>query len=112
VFVDEPGGTNQQVDGTERILRVVRFASENTTDPRFDIYTLDVTSNRLVFDSEGMTENGGSATFMVCDERGVDKAKAVVVNASGQTRLAVDDDGDGGPVDMHDGNDVTCAVQT
>ncbi|WP_084694266.1 GspH/FimT family pseudopilin [Marinobacter daepoensis] len=39
--------------------------------------------------------NNGSGTFVLCDERGASEARAVVVNVSGQVRLARDTDADG-----------------
>ncbi len=41
------------------------------------------------------TTNNGSGTFVLCDERGDREALGVVVNVSGQVRLARDTDADG-----------------
>lgn len=62
--------------------------------------------NRLVFDSNGMPQAVG--TFVICDQRGALHGKAVVINGSGQTRIATDEDGDG-IVNTHLGGNVTCA---
>lgn len=79
------------------------------------------------FRIEGLTSDGGSyvqfasngfpipsatgntaGTFIVCDERGATDARAVVVNVSGQTRLARDTGGTAGVLNDHDNSDVTC----
>ncbi len=49
-----------------------------------------------------------AGTFVVCDERGAAQARAVVVNVSGQTRLARDTGGTAGVLNDHDDADVTC----
>ncbi len=62
-------------------------------------------------DSFQFSGNGqplASGTFIVCDARGANEARAVVVMVSGQTRLATDENGSG-VVTSHDGdNDVSC----
>lgn len=52
---------------------------------------------------------GASAvgTLSICDSRGADEAKAVVVSVSGQTRLARDSDNDG-VLNDHGGANVSC----
>jgi len=79
------------------------------------------------FRIEGLTSDGGgfvqfasngfpipsatgsnAGTFIVCDERGAAEARAVVVNVSGQTRLARDTGGTAGVLNDHDDADITC----
>lgn len=62
--------------------------------------------DRLVFDSDGVPASVG--TFVICDRRGPQQGKAIVINGSGQTRLAKDEDGDG-IVNTHLGGNITCA---
>ncbi|MEH6650219.1 MAG: GspH/FimT family pseudopilin [Motiliproteus sp.] len=56
-----------------------------------------------------LSTNPAQGTFTLCDDRGSDLAKAIVVNISGISRLAVDENGNGivnddrGPL-----QDVTC----
>ncbi len=49
-----------------------------------------------------------AGTFVVCDGRGAAEARAVVVNVSGQTRLARDTGGTAGVLNDHNDADVTC----
>lgn len=61
----------------------------------------------LQFDGDGLLAN--QATFTLCDDRGASEAKAIVMNVSGQARLAVDEDSPSdGIVNDHNGNNVTC----
>ncbi|SFM60513.1 GspH/FimT family pseudopilin [Marinobacter zhejiangensis] len=50
---------------------------------------------------------GASGTFTLCDSRGAEVSRNVVVMESGQTRLARDTNGDGIP-NNHAGNNVSC----
>ncbi|KEF29705.1 putative type-4 fimbrial pilin related signal peptide protein [Marinobacter nitratireducens] len=49
-----------------------------------------------------------AGTFVICDDRGAIEARAVVINVSGQTRLARDTGGTAGVLNDHDDTDVTC----
>lgn len=97
VFVDENG--NGANDGNDRLIRVEDAQSDVVT-----VRGLDTPNNRLIFDSEGMLVR--TSAFVVCDNRGDTQARAVVINVSGQTRIATDDSGDG-IVDTHLGS-VNC----
>jgi type IV fimbrial biogenesis protein FimT len=97
VFVDGDGDGDR--DSDETILRIYDAPAE-----RIGIFTRDLTNDHLVFDSEGMLVR--ESAFEVCDDRGPAHARAVVINASGQTRIAVDEDNDG-TVDTHLGK-VKC----
>lgn len=76
---------------------------------------IDLTSDGggyVQFASNGFPIPSGTGnaagTFFVCDERGASEARAVVVNVSGQTRLARDTGGSAGVLNDHDGADLTC----
>ena len=76
---------------------------------------MDLTSDSggfVQFASNGFpipSATGNTAgTFVICDERGAQRARAVVVNVSGQTRLARDTGGTAGVLNDHDNADVTC----
>lgn len=59
----------------------------------------------IQFDSEGSA--GSAGTLVICDSRGVTKAKGIVLSVIGQSRLAQDSGGNG-VVENHLGVDVTC----
>lgn len=62
----------------------------------------------VAFNPQGTT--GDRGTFQICDSRGgAGRASAVILNRSGQPRIATDEDGDG-PVntDAGPGNNVGC----
>lgn len=61
-------------------------------------------SNFVIYRSRGGSAQG---TFTLCDSRGAERAKAIVINASGQARAATDDDGDN-IVNDHAGDNITC----
>lgn len=66
----------------------------------------------IQFDARGVPNSSGTLT--ICDERGADHAKAIVISVVGHVRVAVDQDpltvNTGGtfPVNDHTGADVTC----
>lgn len=50
-------------------------------------------NSQVVFDPQGMAAERG--TFQVCDKSGSTRAAAVILNRSGQPRIAIDESGDG-----------------
>ena len=62
-------------------------------------------SDSLQFNATGLPDSAG--TFVLCDSKGVTKAKAVAVGIIGRTRLAVDEDTDN-IVNDQSGANVTC----
>jgi type IV fimbrial biogenesis protein FimT len=71
------------------------------------IRTVNFPSGRFVtFDPVGMV--GSRGTFVVCDERGTTHASALVLNISGQARLAQDNVGGDDIVEDDAGNAVGC----
>ena len=90
LFVDDGagGGTADDGDlnGTERLVRIgqdaggsVTIRSRNFTD-----------AGAISFDDDGMATDRG--TLVLCDDNGVSTASAVILNFSGQPRLALDED--------------------
>jgi len=69
---------------------------------------LNLTSARahIVFDSTGASR-GFNDTWKLCDERGAEYSRGVVLSNSGHLRLAKDADNNGIPEDKA-GNDLTC----
>lgn len=104
VFVDlngdnAPGGT---VDGIPENRRV---------GPPSDLDGIRLyggsSTTSLAFDRNGMIAN--EVTFILCDDREEVEARALVVNVSGQPRLAVDEDSTPDSiVNAHDGSNVVC----
>lgn len=104
VFEDDgPGGLarNGQRDPNEALVRSGPPAARDITVRASSFPTLSA----ITFDESGMAS--GRGTLVVCDSRGAANARAIVVNISGQTRLAVDDTGDG-VVDDDAGASVSC----
>ncbi|WP_336368339.1 GspH/FimT family pseudopilin [Marinobacter sp. C2H3] len=109
VFRDIDG--DRVVDaGTDRLLKVSGPLSGGNT-LRISGLTSDG-GGYAQFASNGFpipSATGAAAgTLTVCDSRGASEAKAVVINISGQTRLARDTGGTAGVVNNDKGNDVTC----
>ncbi|MDX1817839.1 MAG: GspH/FimT family pseudopilin [Marinobacter sp.] len=109
VFRDMDG--DRTVDaGDDQILKVGGALSGGNT---FRIVDLTSDSGGYVqFASNGFpipSATGNAAgTFVVCDDRGASEARAVVVNISGQTRLARDTGGTAGVLNDNNGADITC----
>jgi len=108
VFEDDGAGTGATardgiVGGSEEILRIGDPAPENIS-----LRTSNFPApGSLLFVESGRLNNIAPGTFTICDARGAEFARGVIVNVSGQPRLAADSDGDG-TVEDHDENAVTC----
>jgi len=87
VLMFQDSNADQVLDGDEEILRLFRAADEFVTIRSHGSFTDD---DRIVFDQFGAVEDFG--TLVVCDRGELDTAAGVVINASGQARLATDDD--------------------
>lgn len=109
VFTDIDG--DRVIDaGVDQLLKIGEALAGGNT---FRIIDLTSDSGGFVqFASNGFpvpSATGNAAgTFVICDERGAQEARAVVINVSGQTRLARDSGGTTGVLNDHDGNDITC----
>jgi len=56
------------------------------------------TSSKIGFDREGRSDSSG--TFTLCDSRGADYAKGIIVNQTGQVRAALDQKALDGTTDL------------
>ncbi|SNC76540.1 type IV fimbrial biogenesis protein FimT [Marinobacter sp. es.048] len=110
VFTDFDGDRSVDNGDGDELLKVGGALSGGNT---FRI--LDLTSDGggfVQFARNGFpvtSATGNTAgTFIICDDRGAARARAVVVNVSGQTRLARDTGGTVGVLNDHEDTDVTC----
>ena len=97
------GDRDGQPGNSANILRVEGTLSGSNT-----LRTTGFSSNSLVrFDSQGTITNSGA--FVFCDDRGATSAKAIILNISGQTRSAMDEnDPADSIVNDHDGVNIAC----
>ncbi len=99
-FVDTDGdNTADPNDPDEEILQYEARGIQASA-----IY--DNGANRVRFTPRG-TALGTQGTFTFCDERGAEQARALIVNAVGSVRAAIDTDADD-IVEDAGGTDVTC----
>jgi len=90
LMFEDPDGDGV-LDGGEEILRVFGAAGNGITVRRRIAGA--VVTTPMIFDRFGGLDNAG--TFVVCNADGVSTASGIVLNASGQARLATDDTGSG-----------------
>lgn len=104
MFVDDGGVTPPVSDrartGSEEIIRSFQAARADVTIRSKGGFTA---LNGITFDGLGRVADNGS--IVICDTGGVDAALGVVVNASGQARLATDDN-NSGVINLDDANDL------
>ncbi|WP_036134632.1 GspH/FimT family pseudopilin [Marinobacter nitratireducens] len=110
IFSDFDGDRTVDNGDGDELLKVGGALSGGNT---FRIVDLTSDSGGYVqFASNGFpipSATGNAAgTFVICDDRGAIEARAVVINVSGQTRLARDTGGTAGVLNDHDDTDVTC----
>lgn len=99
VFVDSDFDGN--VDAGEEILRV---HGEITGDNKFEYSD----SRVITYASNGLERAGASGTFTLCDNRGTQSARGIILGVSGRARLATDSDSNDIPND-DDGKDLQCS---
>lgn len=107
-FVDNGDGTGGTADdgarnGTEALLRVGQAASGNVT-----IRLVGADVGAVTFDSDGMVS--AQSTLIICIDTTAAGGRAIVLNVSGQARLATDDN-DTAPataVNAHTGGKIGC----
>ncbi|XOZ33462.1 GspH/FimT family pseudopilin [Halomonadaceae bacterium KBTZ08] len=102
VFRDEDGDGSVDAGDGDEVLRVhAELAGGNT----LRVTGFDGTGKRIQFEDNGMPSassgSAGAGTLTVCNDDGVSGARAIVVAASGQTRLVKNGQD-------HDGNAITC----
>jgi len=98
VFVDN--NFNGAVDAGDEILR--QHGALGGGD------SLAFSQTRVIYDSSGLARTGSNGTFTLCDSRGAQSAKGLVIGVSGRPRLAIDTDSNGIPEDEN-GNDLACS---
>lgn len=81
VFVDD--NANGSIDGAE-ILRVHGAISSDNI--------LTFSQSYVSYANTGLAEVGFSETFKLCDARGAENAKGLIIGRSGRPRLAIDSD--------------------
>ncbi|MEP5766306.1 MAG: GspH/FimT family pseudopilin [Halieaceae bacterium] len=105
VFVDDGTGTggvanDGNVNGTEQMIRVGQAAGGSLT-----IRSRNFTDAGAVsFDDDGMSSDRG--TLVLCSDGDASRSSAVILNFSGQARLAGDDDANG-TLDEDDGTEIS-----
>ncbi|WP_421861831.1 GspH/FimT family pseudopilin [Motiliproteus sp.] len=94
LFTDSNNGGNAVIDGDDQLLLYQEplIGGNSLRASGFGGTNL----GRLQFASTGflLDTDSSAGTFTLCDDRGVSEARAIVVNISGVSRLAVDEDGD------------------
>mgnify|MGYP001801586778 CR=1 FL=1 len=96
VFVDNGAGSggvasDGNLNGNEELLQIGNPAPAAITIRSINFST----SPNIVFEDSGRILQDADGTVTVCDDRGEASARAVVVQVSGQSRLAVDTDSNG-----------------
>jgi type IV fimbrial biogenesis protein FimT len=108
IFVDNGEGTggaalDGTLNGTEELLRIGEPAPAGVT-----VRTVNFSSAaNVIFQDNGRVLQNLSGTLIVCDARGVNEARGLIVEVSGQGRRAVDADADGVAED-NAGGDLVC----
>jgi type IV fimbrial biogenesis protein FimT len=83
VFSDQ--NSDQSVDGTERIIGTSGEVNDLTIESaEFDTYLTFRPNGRVM----NASLNGSSGFFTVCDRRGADRAKVMIIDLSGRPRLS------------------------
>jgi type IV fimbrial biogenesis protein FimT len=96
IFVDNGEGTggaalDGTLNGSEELLRIGEPAPDGIT-----IRTVNFPSTgNIVFQEDGRVLQNVRGTVTVCDARGVNEARAIILEVSGQGRRAVDTDANG-----------------
>lgn len=109
MFTDGNNSGNGVIDGSDELIRVQQ-ALEGGNTLRQSGFNFTGTG-RIIFNFNGFLygDTASSGTLTLCDDRGVNDAKALVVNISGTSRLATDDDNNGVPDDHQGtGSNITC----
>ncbi|MFV0478311.1 MAG: GspH/FimT family pseudopilin [Parahaliea sp.] len=112
VFVDNgnSGGTagDGLLNGNELLLRVGDSAPGSVSASVRGF----VSTTSLTFMPTGRVARNQSGTVVLCDDRGIDYARALVINVAGQPRIATTAAGgfDGGSVEGHDGSPVAACI--
>ena len=68
---------------------------------------LSFSADNVTYRSDGLATTGTNTTFKLCDDRGAEHAKGLIIGASGRPRVALDSSGNDIPEDA-DGDDLEC----
>ena len=82
--VDDDGDETECEDGEDCVLRVYGVLSGGNS--------LTFSQANIIFGTDGIASSGATGTFTLCDSRGADKARGLIIGLSGRPRLATDDD--------------------
>ncbi len=82
--VDDDGDETECEVNEDCILRVYGLLSGSNT--------LTFSQANIIFGTNGIASSGATGTFTLCDSRGADKARGLIIGLSGRPRLATDDD--------------------
>ncbi len=98
VFVDL--NNNGSVDADDEVLSLHGGSTEQ--------FTLTFAQPRVTYQGVGLASQGLNGIYVLCDDRGAEKAKGLIIGAGGRPRLAVDQDGNG-IVEDASGSDIECS---
>jgi type IV fimbrial biogenesis protein FimT len=97
-FIDESGDAAYDA-AEDTILRIVDSAPQDVE--------LTFSGGTVRYNSLGFATTGSAGTFLLCDPRGDQFARAVLVSPTGRVSIATDTD-DSGVVNDASGSDVSC----
>lgn len=98
VFVDQ--NNNGTVDSGDEVLSLHGSSTEK--------FTMTFAPARVTYQGVGLATQGLNSTYVLCDDRGAEKAKGLIIGAGGRPRLAIDEDGNG-VVEDAAGSDIECS---
>ena len=99
VFVDiDSDGT---VDDVDEVLHVQGKAVSDISITYGDVTV-------ITYASSGLAIAGASGTFTLCDDRGAESARGLIIGVSGRPRVSVDSD-DNGILEDDSNTDLACA---
>ncbi len=109
IFTDDTNNGNGILDGADELVRY-QEALEGGNTLRETGFNFPA-NGRIIFNTNGflLATAPDSGTLTLCDSRGVSDAKAIVINISGTSRAATDENNNGTP-DNHNGagNEIVC----
>jgi len=95
IFLDDDFDGSVDAGDGDMVLRVDGVISGDNT--------LTFSQTRITYARDGFARPGSAGTFTLCDTRGTEFAKGLVVGVSGRPRLAIDSDSNG---TLEDGDDA------
>jgi type IV fimbrial biogenesis protein FimT len=98
VFVDTD--FDGAVDGGEEVLNVKQAVPGNIT--------VDFSATQVIYAGNGIARAGSNGVFTLCDSRGDEAVRGLVISPSGRPRLAMDSDDDG-IVEDASNNNLSCS---